>query len=125
MKPWKSYLLPLLAAVSLAVIAAYECYWIRGLYRTRRDAAESEIRVSITWAEMEELTARRKESSDSVHFSAQVYGGSNVRLSKIISTQFATPGDSIPKAITVTKVDKPFEADIYIFRSIPTQSEAA
>ena len=61
---------------------------------------------------MEELTARRKQSSDSVHFSAQVYGGSNVRLSKIVSTQFATPGDSIPKAITVAKVDKPFEADI-------------
>ena len=93
----KSYLLP---------------YWIKGLYKTRREAAVSEIRVSITWAEMEELTARRKQSSDSVHFSAQVYGGRNVRLSKIVSTQFATPGDSIPEAITVAKVDKPFEADI-------------
>ena len=108
----KSYLLPLLAIISLAAIAAYELYWIKGLYKTRREAAVSEIRVSITWAEMEELTARRKQSSDSVHFSAQVYGGSNVRLSKIVSTQFATPGDSIPKAITVTKVDKPLEADI-------------
>ena len=108
----KSYLLPLLAIISLAAIAAYELYWIKGLYKTRREAAVSEIRVSITWAEMEELTARRKQSSDSVHFSAQVYGGSNVRLSKIVSTQFATPGDSIPKAITVAKVDKPLEADI-------------
>ena len=108
----KSYLLPLLAIISLAAIAAYELYWIKGLYKTRREAAVSEIRVSITWAEMEELTARRKQSSDSVHFSAQVYGGSNVRLPKIVSTQFATPGDSIPKAITVTKVDKPLEADI-------------
>ena len=108
----KSYLLPLLAIISLVAIAAYELYWIKGLYKTRREAAISEIRVSITWAEMEELTARRKQSSDSVHFSAQVYGGSNVRLSKIVSTQFATPGDSIPKAITVTKVDKPLEADI-------------
>ena len=108
----KSYLLLLLAIISLAAIAAYELYWIKGLYKTRREAAVSEIRVSITWAEMEELTARRKQSSDSVHFSAQVYGGSNVRLSKIVSTQFATPGDSIPKAITVAKVDKPLEADI-------------
>ena len=108
----KSYLLPLLAIISLAAIAAYELYWIKGLYKTRREATVSEIRVSITWAEMEELTARRKQSSDSVHFSAQVYGGSNVRLSKIVSTQFATPGDSIPKAITVAKVDKPLEADI-------------
>ena len=108
----KSYLLPLLAILSLAAIAAYELYWIKGLYKTRREAAVSEIRVSITWAEMEELTARRKQSSDSVHFSAQVYGGSNVRFSKIVSTQFATPGDSIPEAITVAKVDKPFEADI-------------
>ena len=108
----KSYLLPLLAILSLTAIAAYELYWIKGLYKTRREAAVSEIRVSITWAEMEELTARRKQSSDSVHFSAQVYGGSNVRFSKIVSTQFATPGDSIPEAITVAKVDKPFEADI-------------
>ena len=76
----KSYLLPLLAIISLVAIAAYELYWIKGLYKTRREAAVSEIRVSITWAEMEELTARRKQSSDSVHFSAQVYGGSNVRL---------------------------------------------
>ena len=82
----KSYLLPLLAILSLTAIAAYELYWIKGLYKTRREAAISEIRVSITWAEMEELTARRKQSSDSVHFSAQVYGGSNVRLSKIVST---------------------------------------
>ena len=108
----KSYLLPLLAIISLVAIAAYELYWIKGLYKTRREAAVSEIRVSITWAEMEELTARRKQSSDSVHFSAQVYSGSNVRLSKIVSTQFASPGDSIPEAITVAKVDKPFEADI-------------
>ena len=108
----KSYLLPLLAILSLTAIAAYELYWIKGLYKTRREAAVSEIRVSITWAEMEELTARRKQSSDSVHFSAQVYSGSNVRLSKIVSTKFASPGDSIPDAITVAKVDKPFEADI-------------
>ncbi|MEE3477185.1 MAG: histidine kinase dimerization/phospho-acceptor domain-containing protein, partial [Candidatus Cryptobacteroides sp.] len=107
----KSYLLPLLAIISLAAIAAYELYWIKGLYKTRREAAVSEIRVSITWAEMEELTARRKQSSDSVHFSAQVYSGSDVRLSKIVTTQFASPGDSIPEAITVAKVDKPFEAD--------------
>ena len=105
----KSYLLPLLAIISLAAIAAYELYWIKGLYN--REAAVSEIRVSITWAEMEELTARRKQSSDSVHFSAQVYSGSDVRLSKIVTTQFASPGDSIPEAITVAKVDKPFEAD--------------
>ena len=56
----KSYLLPLLAILSLTAIAAYELYWIKGLYKTRREAAISEIRVSITWAEMEELTARRK-----------------------------------------------------------------
>ena len=109
----KSYLLPLLAIISLVAIAAYELYWIKGLYKTRREAAVSEIRVSITWAEMEELTARRRASSDSVRVTARVYSGSNVRLSKIISTQFATPGDSIPKAITVTKADKPLEADIF------------
>ena len=113
MKPWKSYLLPLLATASLAVIAAYECYWIRGLYRTRRDAAESEIRVSITWAEMEELTARRRASSDSVRVTARVYSGSNVRLSKVVSTKFAAPGDSIPESITVTKMDVPLDLDLF------------
>ena len=113
MKQWKSYLLPLLAAVSLAVIAAYECYWIRGLYRTRRDAAESEIRVSITWAEMEELTARRRASSDSVHVTARVYSGSNVRLSKVVSTKFAAPGDTLPESITVTKMGVPLDLDLF------------
>ena len=36
----KSYLLPLLAILSLAAIAAYELYWIKGLYKTRREAAD-------------------------------------------------------------------------------------
>ena len=97
MRVKRSYLLPLLAIISLAAIAAYELYWIKGLYKTRQEAAVSEIRVSITWAEMEELISRRKQSSDSVHFSTRVYSGSNGRLPKIISTQSATPGDSIKK----------------------------
>ena len=105
----KSYLLPLLAILSLAAITAYELYWIKGLYKTRREAAVSEIRVSITWAEMEELTARRKQSSDSVHFSAQVYSGSNTRVSKIISTRFASVTDTIPQSITVTKLNVPMD----------------
>ena len=109
----KSYLLPLLAIISLAAIAAYELYWIKGLYKTRREAAESEIRVSITWAEMEELTARRRASSDSVRVTARVYSGSNVRLSKVVSTKFAAPGDSIPESITVTKMDVPLDLDLF------------
>ena len=113
MRVKKSYLLPLLAIVSLAAIAAYELYWIKGLYKTRQEAAVSEIRVSITWAEMEELISRRKQSSDSVHFSTRVYSGSNGRLPKIISTQSATPGDSITKFISVTKVDNPLNADFF------------
>ena len=109
----KSYLLPLLAIISLAAIAAYELYWIKGLYKTRREAAVSEIRVSITWAEMEELTARRRASSDSVRVTARVYSGSNVRLSKVVSTKFAAPGDSIPESITVTKMDVPLDLDLF------------
>ena len=109
----KSYLLPLLAIISLAAITAYELYWIKGLYKTRQEAAVSEIRVSITWAEMEELISRRKQSSDSVHFSTRVYSGSNGRLPKIISTQSATPGDSITKFISVTKVDNPLNAEFF------------
>ena len=113
MRVKKSYLLPLLAVISLAAIAAYELYWIKGLYKTRQEAAVSEIRVSITWAEMEELISRRKQSSDSVHFSTRVYSGSNGRLPKIISTQSATPGDSITKFISVTKVDNPLNAELF------------
>ena len=113
MRVKKSYLLPLLAVISLAAIAAYELYWIKGLYKTRQEAAVSEIRVSITWAEMEELISRRKQSSDSVHFSTRVYSGSNGRLPKIISTQSATPGDSITKFISVTKVDNPLNAEFF------------
>ncbi len=109
----KSYLLPLLAIISLAAIAAYELYWIKGLYNTRRDAAESEIRVSITWAEMEELTARKKQVSDSVRITARVYSGTNARISKIVSTKFATPADTIPESITVTRMDQPLNLDLF------------
>jgi len=112
-KSRKSYLLILLAVIALTAIAAYELYWIKGLYKTRREAAESEIRVSITWAEMEELTARRKQDSDSVRVTARVYSGTNARISKIVSTKFASPGDSIPESITVTKMDQPLDLDLF------------
>ena len=108
----KSYLLPLLAILSLAAIAAYELYWIQGLYKTRREAAVSEIRVSVTWAEMEELTARRKHSPDNVRFSAQVYSRGNTRMSKIVSAQFESASDTIPKQITVSKLDTPLDLTI-------------
>ncbi|MBP3256821.1 MAG: HAMP domain-containing histidine kinase [Bacteroidales bacterium] len=103
----------LLAVIALTAIAAYELYWIKGLYKTRREAAESEIRVSITWAEMEELTTRRKQTSDSVRVTARVYSGTNARISKIVSTKFAAPGDSIPESITVTKMDQPLDLDLF------------
>ena len=112
-KSRKSYLLILLAVIALTAIAAYELYWIKGLYKTRREAAESEIRVSITWAEMEELTTRRKQTSDSVRVTARVYSGTNARISKIVSTKFAAPGDSIPESITVTKMDQPLDLDLF------------
>ena len=112
-KSRKSYLLILLAVIALTAIAAYELYWIKGLYKTRREAAESEIRVSITWAEMEELTARRKQTSDSVRVTARVYSGTNARISKIVSTKFASPGDTIPESITVTKMDQPLDLDLF------------
>ena len=112
-KTRKSYLLILLAVIALTAIAAYELYWIKGLYKTRREAAESEIRVSITWAEMEELTARRKQTSDSVRVTARVYSGTNTKISKIVSTKFAAPGDSIPESITVTKMNQPFDLDLF------------
>ena len=112
-KSRKSYLLILLAVIALSAIAAYELYWIKGLYKTRREAAESEIRVSITWAEMEELTARRKQASDSVRVTARVYSGTNAKISKIVSTKFAAPGDSIPESITVTKMDQPLDLDLF------------
>ena len=112
-KSRKSYLLILLAVIALTAIAAYELYWIKGLYKTRREAAESEIRVSITWAEMEELTARRKQASDSVRVTARVYSGTNAKISKIVSTKFAAPGDSIPESITVTKMDQPLDLDLF------------
>lgn len=112
-KTRKSYLLILLAVIALTAIAAYELYWIKGLYKTRREAAESEIRVSITWAEMEELTARRTQTSDSVRVTARVYSGTNTKISKIVSTKFAAPGDSIPESITVTKMNQPFDLDLF------------
>ena len=62
---------------------------------------------------MEELTARRRASSDSVRVTARVYSGSNVRLSKVVSTKFAAPGDSIPESITVTKMDVPLDLDLF------------
>ncbi len=99
-KSRKSYLLILLAVIALTAIAAYELYWIKGLYKTRREAAESEIRVSITWAEMEELTARRKQTSDSVRVTARVYSGTNARI-------------YIPESITVTKMDQPLDLDLF------------
>ena len=95
-KTRKSYLLILLAVLALAAIAAYELYWIKGLYKTRREAAESEIRVSITWAEMEELTSRRKQATDSIRVIARVYSGTNARISKI-----------------VTKMDQPLNLDLF------------
>ena len=109
----KSYLLILLAILALAAIAAYELYWIKGLYKTRREAAESEIRVSITWAEMEDLTARRKQTSDSVLFTTHIYSGTNARISKIVSSKYAAPGDSIPESITVTKMDQPLDLELF------------
>ena len=109
----KSYLLPLLAIISLAAIAAYELYWIKGLYKTRREAAVSEIRVSITWAEMEELTARRKQTSDSVRVTTHVYSGTNARISKTVSSKYVAPDDSIPESITVTKMDQPLNLDLF------------
>ena len=112
-KSRKSYLLILLAVMALTAIAAYELYWIKGLYKTRREAAESEIRVSITWAEMEELTARRTQTSDSVRVTARVYSGTNTKISKIVSTKFAAPGDTIPESITVTKMDQPLDLDLF------------
>ena len=112
-KSRKSYLLILLAVIALTAIAAYELYWIKGLYKTRREAAESEIRVSITWAEMEELTARRTQTSDSVRVTARVYSGTNTKISKIVSTKFAAPGDTIPESITVTKMDQPLDLDLF------------
>ena len=112
-KTRKSYLLILLAVLSLAAIAAYELYWIKGLYKTRREAAESEIRVSITWAEMEELTTRRTQASDSIRVTARVYSGTNTKISKIVSTKFAAPGDSIPESITVTKMNQPLDLDLF------------
>ena len=112
-KTRKSYLLILLAVMALTAIAAYELYWIKGLYKTRREAAESEIRVSITWAEMEELTARRTQTSDSVRVTARVYSGTNTKISKIVSTKFAAPGDTIPESITVTKMDQPLDLDLF------------
>ena len=112
-KSRKSYLLILLAVIALTAIAAYELYWIKGLYKTRREAAESEIRVSITWAEMEELTSRRKQATDSIRVIARVYSGTNARISKIVSSQFAAPGDSIPESITVTKMDQPLGLDLF------------
>ena len=99
--------------MALTAIAAYELYWIKGLYKTRREAAESEIRVSITWAEMEELTARRTQTSDSVRVTARVYSGTNTKISKIVSTKFAAPGDTIPESITVTKMDQPLDLDLF------------
>ena len=113
MKNRKSYLLILLAVLALAAIAAYELYWIKGLYKTRREAAESEIRVSITWAEMEELTSRRKQATDSIRVIARVYSGTNARISKIVSSKFAAPSDSIPESITVTKMDQPLDLDLF------------
>ena len=113
MKSRKSYLLILLAVIALTAIAAYELYWIKGLYKTRREAAESEIRVSITWAEMAELSTRRRQSSDSVRVTARVYSSSNAQLPKIISTTFASPADTIPEEITVTKVDEPFDMNLF------------
>ena len=112
-KSRKSYLLILLAVIALTAIAAYELYWIKGLYKTRREAAESEIRVSITWAEMAELSTRRRQSSDSVRVTARVYSSSNAQFPKIISTTFASPADTIPEEITVTKVDEPFDMNLF------------
>lgn len=109
----KSYLLILLAVLAMAAISAYELYWIKGLYKTRREAAESEIRVSITWAEMEELTSRRKQATDSIRVIARVYSGTNARISKIVSSKYAAPGDSIPESITVTKMDQPLNLDLF------------
>lgn len=112
-KSRKSYLLSQLAVITLTAIAAYQMYWIKGLYKTRREAAESEIRSSIIWAEMDELTTRRRQSSDSVRVTAQVYSGTNARISKIVSTKYASPANTIPESITVTKMDQPMELDLF------------
>lgn len=73
MRHRKSFLLPFLSVLCLTVIAAYELYWIFGLYNTRREAAVSEIRSSITWAEMEGVIASRKPSSVSILDSPSVF----------------------------------------------------
>ena len=59
----KSSLLLLLAILTVVAVAAYEYYWVRGLYRSRLEAAEHEIKVSFTWAEMEEVLLRRNHST--------------------------------------------------------------
>ena len=112
-KAGKSYLLPLLAGLTMVAMAAYEFYWIRGLYKTRRDTAESAIRVSITWAEMEEFTARGRHSEDTVLVTSRVYSSDNFRISRIITSKFSESGDSL-RSITVTKPDVPIDPDAFL-----------
>lgn len=50
MKPEK-YKLVLIAAASMIAIAAYEAYWLKGLFDSRKDAVVMKIRVAMSLAE--------------------------------------------------------------------------
>ena len=102
MKPRKPYLLALLATVSLLAIAAYEYYWIRGLYITRRDAAVSEIRVSIVWAEMEDL------GGSSISLTTRLGERRNIRIKKRIVSSSVNYTDSL-----VAKMDSSTTPALY------------
>lgn len=102
MKTRKPYLLVLLAAAALLAIAAYEYYWIKGLYITRRDAAETEIRVSIVWAEMQVL------NGSSISLTTRLNERMNIRIKTIVSSSIEI-ADSLAVKMDSSTTPAPYE----------------
>ena len=55
---FRKHIIPLSAVLTLAAVGCYEAYWLRGMYKTGKESAESIISSSVTKAEMEEYLER-------------------------------------------------------------------
>lgn len=99
----RRHILLILAAVSLLAIAAYEAYWLRGLFLSRREAAVSRISSAISKAETSEFTRRirRKLDTDSVI----VHNRDAKNGIKILSLSMSRTVKTLPDAITVSNLN--------------------
>lgn len=99
---FRKHIIPLSAVLTLAAVGCYEAYWLRGMYKTGKESAESIISSSVTKAEMEEYLERTSvaHGADSIH----ILSVKTESIPKVVSMSI----DSLsgrPHAIQVHRID--------------------